>query len=117
MNDNVTPIAGHNGIDQKALEGFISRAENVDAEIDKIMAEAKEKCQPFRDDLKVIKNEAADDGFPKKSFAAALKHRRLKRKADTAGDKLNEGLKNDYEQMLFALGDLAETPLGQAALN
>ena len=113
MNDNVTSI-GHNTIAAAKFEPFIGRHENEQAEIDKIMAQARKDCQPHRDNQKTIKDEAADAGFRKQPFNAVLKERKLIRKANEIRAKLADEQKDDYDQMKHALGMQMELDLKDA---
>ena len=115
--DDGEVIAGRNGFDKDEVQSFVDRVENVDAKIDEIMEKAKKDCQPHRDDIKEIKNDASDEGLAKKPFNALLRRRKLLRKAEAVEDALNEQQKDDFIHMAHALGDLADTPLGQAAMS
>ncbi len=111
MNDNVTTI-GQNTIAAAKFEPFITRHENEQSEIDKIMEEAKKKCQPHRENQKTIKDEAADAGFRKQPFNGVLKERKLIRKANEIRSKMADDQTDDYDQMKHALGMQMELPLG-----
>ena len=114
---NAEPGPGHNGVDGDKLSAFVERAENLQGDIDATMDEAKKECQPYRDDIKELKKEVAKAGFPKREFGAVLKARRLARQAEGVRTKLDDNQKDLYDLMRHALGDLAELPLGQAALD
>ncbi len=114
MADNIDEIRGAN-FDWKSAEPFVERVENVQADIDAIMEEAKAKCSPLAEDIKNIKNEAAQAGFRKKPLNALIAHRKHIIKANAIRAKLDEDQQDDYDQMKNALGMLADLPLGQAA--
>ena len=64
--------------------------------------------------MKMVKAE----GFAADSFKAVIKRRRLEAKIEAIADDLDDDDAIDsYEQMLEALGGLADTPLGKAAMN
>ena len=112
--DNVTPGPGHNTRDWAEAEPFIQRFENLQDQIDGIMAEAREKCAPLREDQKQVKTEAADAGFRKQPFAGVIRERKHIRKANAIRAKLHEEQQEDYDQIKNALGMLADLPLGEA---
>lgn len=110
--------AGRNGFDPADVERRVSAFENVQGDIDQIMADARAECQPHRDDLKQIKKDAAEQGhIPKKVFAAKLRERRLKRQADAIRKKLDMADQGTFDQLSSALGELRDLPLGEAALG
>lgn len=108
---------GLNGYDGPKLQSFIDRWESVQGEIDEIMDNARDAAEPHRQDQAAIVKEAAEAGFSKKEFKAILRKRRLEDKLQHVADSLDSDQKETYEAMLAALGELAETPLGRAALN
>ncbi|MBX3490874.1 hypothetical protein [Parvibaculum sp.] len=112
------PTPGSNGYDKKKLEGYVSECEEAQTEIDEIMQAAKDKCAPLREQIADIKKAAnEDDGIPRKEFNAVLQERRLRRKADGVRDKLSAEQQDQFDLMKQALGMLADTPLGQAAMH
>jgi uncharacterized protein (UPF0335 family) len=95
---------GHNShvtqFDQKTLESLVSRIEDVENE-----------KQAAADDIKEIYAEAKTKGFDVGALKAVVKIRKQ-------GTKLvNEARQNAIDAYLHALGALAGTPLGQAAVN
>ena len=116
--DAATARTGHNGFDPEKLRGYVDAYEEEQSLIDEIMREARERCQPHKDNQKEIKSNAADEAqVPKKVFSAVLAKRRLQFKAENVDAALNEPQKETFEQVQHALGMLAETPLGAAVLN
>lgn len=112
-----TSMPGSNGFDGQRLGEFIRRVEACQAEIDSVMQDAKDACASHRDDIAAIKKEAAEAGFSKTEFSAVLRKHRLEKKLEHVADSLDSEQKETYEQMLESLGELAETPLGKAALD
>lgn len=108
---------GNNGFDGNKLMSFVRRVESVQAEIDEIMSAAKDSCEPHRQDRAAIVKEASEAGFSKKEFLTILRKRRLEQKVEHVADSLDEDQRDAYELMMAALGQLATTPLGQAAVN
>jgi hypothetical protein len=106
-----------NGYDADALIGFVQRIESLQSEIDQEAAEFKERCAPFREDMKQVRREAHDAGIGKQEFAAVIRRRRLEHKAAHAGDALDLAQRANYAAYLESLERLAEQvgPLGVAA--
>jgi hypothetical protein len=106
-----------NSYDWDKAGGFVKSIENIQNEIDAINAEAQLKCQPHREDMKQVKKDMKDDlGIPLKAFNAVVAARRAEAKAEGHREKLSTDHKDSYDQIRHALGDLADTPLGEAAL-
>ncbi|MBI1359850.1 MAG: hypothetical protein GC155_06140 [Alphaproteobacteria bacterium] len=91
------------------------------SEIDAIMEEARERCQPYRDEQKAIIKAAAEGrdgraGVPKKVFRSLITCRRYGEKQSLIPTKLNEDDRELYTPLVEALGaDFMRTPLGEAA--
>jgi hypothetical protein len=112
-----TAKAGHNGFDPAALERLIDACEAEDAAIEAIMVRAREDAQPHADAIDDLKKEAAEAGIAKQVFSAALRFRKLERKKQAVREKLNGSQQDAYDSVLLALGHLADTPLGKAAMG
>jgi uncharacterized protein (UPF0335 family) len=97
------------------LRDFLDRIMGVYGDIDTVMNEAKRKCAPHREDIKQIKKDANEAGFSAKELNALVRKERLERKIAAIPDEFDDEQKERYEDMLHALGELAELPLGQAA--
>ena len=108
---------GHNAPDMSKAKEFIERIESVQGEINDIMAEAKARCEPKREDIKAIKKEAADTGIQRRPFNAVLAVRKAEAKAESIRANLDEDHQTFFDNLRHALGDLADLPLGQAALK
>jgi uncharacterized protein (UPF0335 family) len=64
----------------------------------------------LRVDIKDTYDKAKDVGIPIKALKAAIKVKRLE-------EAMDQDVSEDYDQIRHALGDLADTPLGQAAMG
>ena len=106
-----------NGYDSEQVQAFVERIENLQDEIDEVMAQAKEDCEPHRADIKAVKDEAHDAGIPKREFNAIIAKRRALRRAEAFRRKLDEEQQNNFDQLEKSLGMLADTPLGKAVLS
>jgi uncharacterized protein (UPF0335 family) len=95
------PGIGHNsdGITKEVLQSIVKRIERLNEEKDALAA-----------DIKEVYAEAKSDGFDVKTLRAVIRIRRQ----DAAERQEQEALLEFYMQ---ALGMLADTPLGQAAIR
>jgi uncharacterized protein (UPF0335 family) len=107
---------GHNGLPEKGKE-FVQRVENLNADLATEKSEYMTRCKGIREDIKEVLSEAADAGITRKTIKTAVKVRYLERKAAEARDSLEEGEIETLDAIRLKLGDLAELPLGQAALG
>lgn len=99
--------------DGRKLRDFLDRILAVQSEIDNVMAKAKLACEPHRQDIKEIKDEANEAGFSAKEFNTLIRKERLERKIENIAENLDEDQKERFEDMLAALGVLSELPLGR----
>lgn len=101
------PVAKH-------VEAF----EAVDAQLEAMKMAYMNECRTRREEQKRIVKMVKAEGFAADSFKAVIKRRRLEAKIEAIADDLDDdGAIDSYEQMLEALGGLADTPLGQAAMT
>lgn len=110
------PTVGHNGLNDLG-KGYVQRIEVIQTAIEFEQAKAKEEIAPLRSDIKDILEEAKSNGITKKAIKAVVKARALARKADRAREDLDIADRDTFDNIRHALGDLAELPLGQAALD
>lgn len=100
--DEPEPSIGHNSglsaASKKALHGYISEIELIE-----------EQIAPFKEDLSNIYRDAKEHGFDTRALRAIVKERRMDPTA-------RETLHNAIDSYKHALGMLADTPLGEAAL-
>jgi uncharacterized protein (UPF0335 family) len=106
-----------NGFDPDKVKNFVTRIENLHADIASIMGKAMQECKTVQEDIKSVYAEAKDDGIPKKALKSVIKVRDLERKADKLRDDLDEDAQNEHDLLRHALGDLADLPLGESVLK
>lgn len=105
-----------NGFNRKMVKGYVDRLENLHGDIRKIMMDALSECKAVHADIKEVLQEAKDEaGIPKKELKRVIKARALERKAAAVREELESEEQDNYDMIRMALGDLADTPLGQAA--
>jgi uncharacterized protein (UPF0335 family) len=106
--------AGHNRADPV---NYVERVERLHAEILKERAECMVTCRALRADINEVLQEANEAGIARRSLKAVLKARALEAKADAVREDLEPEDRVGYDDIRVALGDFADTPLGQAALG
>jgi uncharacterized protein (UPF0335 family) len=90
---------GHNS-DRHPAEGYINR-----------IAALEEEVAGLRSDIRDIYKEAKDAGHLKSAIRMVVK-----RKMEDEDERLShEAIESEAEQIMAALGMLADTPLGEAA--
>jgi len=105
------------GFDKSQVKSFVERIESLHADIATEMAEALNRCKAIHGDIKLVYDEAKDTaGIPKKALKRVVKARSLERKAAEVREELEGDDQHSFDQIRLALGDLADLPLGQAAL-
>lgn len=92
---------------------YAKRVENLQAEIDEIMAKAQDECAPLREDITRVKKDAHEAGLPRKEFNAILRKRRLERQTEAIREGLSDNEKDNFDAITEAF--LNETALGKAA--
>ena len=75
------------------------------------------RCAKVRAKIKDIKDNAVEGGIPKLSLNTILKRRALRRKYEMALGELEKDQRSEVSALEKMLGDLADTPLGKAALK
>lgn len=106
-----------NGYDAAKLNEFLEGFEKLDAEIADIKRSAAEDIKEVKQEQKDLLGRAEAAGFPLKAFKALLKARQKDREKDAIRNALPEDLRDDYTRMVEDLGQLADTPLGAAAVK
>jgi len=109
---------GHNGIDPEKLTMYVESCEAISTEIASAKGSHAKWCQERKAEQKEIIDAAKDDaGIPKKEFRAILKRREMRQKLDAIRENMEAEQQDMLDQMEHALGDLSETPLGEAAMQ
>lgn len=117
MAEKVTGKPGRNGHDPEKIASFISRIENLNKDIATKKSEHMAACKEIRSDIKIVLDEAKDDGISKTALKALVKQRELERKVEACRDNLESEEQHEFDKIEQALGQLADTELGQAAVK
>lgn len=111
------PAKTGNGFDPDLTVQFVQR-------IEALYRERDEKHSEFMNEAKNILSEVAEcyamakeKGIPKKELKAVVKTRALDRAKEKVRDNLGPEEQEQFDLIRHSLGDLAELPLGAAALH
>lgn len=96
---------------------YVKRVENIDRQVEDIMDAAREECVDLKLDRNQIFKDAKSAGHSVKVIKAAVKQRKAQRKMDADINRLSLSDRDRVEMIIHALGDLAGTPLGAAAVQ
>lgn len=96
---------------------YLARVENILADLDRMKGEYMAACKAKREDIKEIYKEAKDDDVPVRALKGLVKYRELERKQSAIEETIPDEEVSEFEMLVEALGDYADTPLGQAALD
>lgn len=107
-----------NGYDPERTRQCVDRIEALDRKKEAAHMAYMAECAVFAEDKKAVYDEAKDAwGIPKRALKAVIKVRATERKLEAMRDDLEADDQDSFDQIRHALGDLAETPLGAAALK
>lgn len=98
-----------NSIEGKA-ESYLSRIENLLAEMETAKGSYLAECKERHEDIKSIYTEAKENGVPMKALKGLVKYRQLERKQAAIAAGLDIDEQAAYSNLVEALG-----PLGEAA--
>lgn len=116
--DRAKQRKGGGASDPVVLIEFVARIENLHAEIAKEKSAFMLTCKALQQDIKEVLEEAQTKGIPKKPLKAIVKQRALEKKVAACRDDLDDiDHISAFDIMKAALGDLADLPLGQAAIG
>lgn len=109
---------GSNGYDEKRVTECVGRIESLLEKKQKRHMEYMADCAVINEDIGSVYTEAKDAwGIPKRPLKAAVKVRALHRKIDDMRDSMEVDDQDSYDNIVLALGMLADTPLGGAVLS
>lgn len=106
--------AGSNGFEP--AKTWVAEIEKHMATLATYTGEHMARCQKVREMIADCYDRAKDAGVPRKELKAVIKVRGLEKKIAAAREELDDGGET-FDMIRHALGDLAELPLGKAALD
>lgn len=98
------------------IPGLLSEIDRHDDELDRLRGEYMAACKPSHESIREILKEARESGVNMRAFRIVLKGHRFERKQLAAIDELDGEEADAHAEMLEALGEFADTPLGAAAV-
>jgi len=105
------------GVSAKRVCDFVSEIETLMGDRDKLREKCSEKCEVISEQIGEVYATAKEAGVSKKALKKVVRTRELERKAAAEREKLEGAEQDTFDKIRLALGDLAELPLGQAALR
>ena len=106
-----------NGFDPKRTKECVDRIESLAEKKQSLHMTYMQECAVINEDIGDIYEEAKSAwGIPKKALKTVIKVRATERKLEAMRDDLETDDQESFDQIRHALGDLADTPLGGAAL-
>lgn len=106
-----------NGYSGEKVDSYLKRVSEREEEIASIMGKAMAEAKQVRGDIKEIYAEAKDAGYPIKPLKAEARLRKLDRDKAKVVAGLDDDDRETLDQFQAALGPLASTPLGEAAIS
>lgn len=107
-----------NQLDAKVVKSLVERIENLN---EKIVAEHMAymgRIGEIKEDIGEVYDEGKNKGIPKRALKLNVKRRELEAKVEALREDLEDQDDIDqYDLVRHALGDLADTEIGQAALR
>lgn len=102
--------------DPEITKSFVARVEQLNDDIQREKDECKALCDPIKEDIKAVFDEAETAGISPDLLKGAIKERKLRRDAEKVQEKFQGTRKDQYHSLLLAIGEFAETDLGSAAV-
>jgi uncharacterized protein (UPF0335 family) len=106
-----------NGYDPAKVQEFVGRIENLHNDIASEKGSFMQICKDIHSDINLVFDEAKEAGIPKKALKKVITARALEAKAAAVREALEGEDQDSFDLLRHALGDLADTPLGAAALK
>lgn len=104
-----------NGFDPKAAKLWQGEYEKKLERLAELKSEYMLECKEVREDMKDVLERAKECGIPKRTIKDTAKIRELQRRIENIENGGESEDSETLEQFRHALGDLADTPLGEAA--
>jgi len=105
-----------NGYDGEVLKRFVGEIERHNAQILSYKGEHAQRVQSVKEMISDVYDRAKDHGVPKKELKAVIKERDLTKKIEQLRGGMEPEQAETYDQIKFALGMIADLPLGEATL-
>jgi hypothetical protein len=106
-----------NGGPLKGLEGYLKEIDSQDDELDTLRAEYMNACKGPRSIIKDIMGSAREAELNMKAFRTLVHKHRAERRHEKRLAGLDLVDQSAFHEMVDALGEFADTPLGNAAVQ
>jgi F0F1-type ATP synthase membrane subunit b/b' len=110
------PAKEHNTPTQDDVQEAVGSIEQSHRDLRSEHSAYMRRCRVIRDAIGAAYENAKEHGIHKKELRALVKQREHERKAEEARANLEADEQNAFDMLKEKLGDLANTPLGKAAL-
>lgn len=105
-----------NGFDAEVLKRFVGEIERHHDQIASYKGEHAQRVKSVQEMISDVYDRAKDAGVPKKQLKAVIKERGLLKKIEGLRDDMEDDQAETFDQIKFALGMIADLPLGEATL-
>lgn len=109
-------LEGKNRASASEAGSFVDRYEELEAQVATKRSEFMLACKKIREEQKELLDDAKSQGVAKKIVKAIAEARKLEAKAKAKLDDLEDDDRTFAVDIRKALGDFADSPLGQAAV-
>jgi uncharacterized protein (UPF0335 family) len=99
------------------VKSYVARIEECKGEIERKHMAYMGEIKEIRSDIADIFTEAKDNGLPRKALKLVIKTREKQAELEAIREDLEGDELDQYDLLRHALGDLADTDIGQAALE
>lgn len=106
-----------NGFDATILKRFVGEIEKHHDQIASYKGEHAQRVGSVQEMISGIYDRAKDAGIPKKQLKAVIRERDLLKKIENLREDMEDEQAETFDQIKFALGMLADLPLGEVALS
>lgn len=110
-------LEGRNSISASEEASYVEAVEEFHKELKTKQSLYMSECKAIRTKIKDVLEEAKGQGGDPKAIKAVVKRRELEKKIAAHEAALEDDTQARFKGMLKALGGLADTPLGAAALK
>jgi hypothetical protein len=111
------PAHGGNGYDGEELGRFLDAIDREHDQLDTLKSEYMTACKGPRGRIREVMKSAKESGISMVAFREVLTQHLFERKSVKRLEDLEPDDRSSFEQMMEALGEFGDTPLGKAALD
>jgi len=105
------------GYDTDLVHSLVGRIEGLFGDLLSEQGTYMARCRNIRESIAGVYEEAKVRGVPKKELKKVIETRKLEAKIRSLYEDLETESQEAFDQIMDALGDYADTPLGQAAVT